>query len=302
MKLHEHDKYEGSLRARKSYHFLGDKIVCLGSDIRCSDADYPTETTLFQLTVPTDSVAAYWANPVEGRGWWLDHLQTGYYVPRRRDMAPARLELHRGQQSESNEGVSGSGDWVTLTADHGTAPQGSSYRYAILPQTTAERMKALARRPDFEVLRQDSVAHIVADRTLGVTSYVLFEPCSLRRGVVAAADTPCLVMASSSNTDSSDSLLLTVANPDLGLYSGPADELFDADGRRIERSIYSRPWKFNECQTLPVHVTLRGLWLPVDTANPRCRVVAQVDGTTILEFACREAASIDVELMRIEKK
>lgn len=33
MKLHEHDKYNGSHRARKSYHFIDGMIVCLGSDI-----------------------------------------------------------------------------------------------------------------------------------------------------------------------------------------------------------------------------------------------------------------------------
>ena len=33
MKLHEHDKYNGSHRARKSYHFFNGTIVCLGTDI-----------------------------------------------------------------------------------------------------------------------------------------------------------------------------------------------------------------------------------------------------------------------------
>ena len=36
MKLHEHDKYNGTHRARKSFHFIGGMIVCLGSDIENS--------------------------------------------------------------------------------------------------------------------------------------------------------------------------------------------------------------------------------------------------------------------------
>lgn len=53
MKLHEHDKYNGSHRARISYHFFGNTIVALGSDIENVNQDYPTETTVFQLAAIT---------------------------------------------------------------------------------------------------------------------------------------------------------------------------------------------------------------------------------------------------------
>ena len=42
MKLHEHDKYNGTHRARKSFHFIGGMIVCLGSEIDNSHKEYPT--------------------------------------------------------------------------------------------------------------------------------------------------------------------------------------------------------------------------------------------------------------------
>ena len=48
---HEHDKYNGSHRARKSYHFIDGMIVCLGSDIENTNTEFPTETTIFQLAV-----------------------------------------------------------------------------------------------------------------------------------------------------------------------------------------------------------------------------------------------------------
>ena len=34
------------------------------------------------------------------------------------------------------------------------------------------------------------------------------------------------------------SLTVSVADPDLRFYEGPSDEVFDADGKRVERSIY----------------------------------------------------------------
>lgn len=54
-----------------------------------------------------------------------------------------------------------------------------------------------------------------------------------------------------------DKLLLTVSQPDLALYRGSSDEAFDKDGKRIERSIYSRPWIDNDSGEIPVTVTLR---------------------------------------------
>ncbi len=60
MKLHEHDKYNGSHRARKSFHFFDEVIVCLGSDIENTNNEYPTETTIFQLAVKNDAGHNYW--------------------------------------------------------------------------------------------------------------------------------------------------------------------------------------------------------------------------------------------------
>jgi hypothetical protein len=37
-----------------------------------------------------------------------------------------------------------SGDWVSLTLQHGKAPRGASYEYAVLPRTDAASLKAFA--------------------------------------------------------------------------------------------------------------------------------------------------------------
>lgn len=72
--------------------------------------------------------------------------------------------------------------------------------------------------------------------------------------------------------ESSDKLLLTVAQPDLALYRGPSDEAFDEDGKRVERSIYSRPWINDESKEIPVTVTVKGYWKIKET--PFCKVVS----------------------------
>ncbi|NCC10549.1 MAG: chondroitinase [Bacteroidia bacterium] len=289
MKLHEHDKYNGSHRARKSYHFLGGTIVCLGSGIENRVADYHTETTVFQLAVADQSEKAYWEKPQKADHVWIDHLGTGYYLP-----VAARLEKNFPQHSRRQDSGKGTqGDWVSLVIDHGKAPQNGSYHYAVCPQSNLETMKALAAHPSYRVLQKDSRAHIVESTTEKAISYVLFETpqSELPGGLLAKADTACLVMI---HREADDQLLLTVSQPDLALYRGASDEAFDAAGKRLERSIYSRPWINEESQEIPVTLTIKGRWEVAET--PSCRLVSANDKETVLRFTCREAASFEVML------
>lgn len=289
MKLHEHDKYNGTHRARKSFHFFDNTIVCLGSDIENSNSDYPTETTVFQLAVTNEKGNDYWAN-YSGKGnMWMDHVGTGYYVPQKANFEKNFPQYSLGQKS----GKETRGNWVALTIDHGKAPQGAAYEYAVLPQTTPAELNRFSRKPLYKVLQHDKEAHIVRFDKERITSYVLFEtPGKLPEGLLLKADTSCLVMT----REQKDKTILTVCQPDLALYRGPSDELFDANGKRVERSIYSRPWINNDSKEIVVTITLKGEWGVKTT--PNCRVVQVSKKQTVLEFTCKDGASYDVELSK----
>ena len=171
MKLHEHDKYNGSHRARKSYHFIDGMIVCLGSDIENTNTEFSTETTIFQLAVTDKAGHDYWKNYQEDKKVWVDHLGTGYYVP-----TAIRFEKNFPQYSRmQNTGKETKGDWVSLVVDHGKAPKNGRYEYAVLPQTNEIAMKKFAKKPTYKVLQQDRKAHIVESASEQIVSYVLFE-------------------------------------------------------------------------------------------------------------------------------
>ena len=178
MKLHEHDKYNGTHRARKSFHFIGGMIVCLGSDIENSHTEYPTETTIFQLAVTDQAAHDYWKKEAGGGKVWMDHLGTGYYVP-----VAARFEKNFPQYSRMQDtGKETKGDWVSLIIDHGKAPKAGSYEYAILPGTDRKTMTAFAKKPAYSVLQRDRNAHIIESPSDGITS----SPVSASRWIVAA--------------------------------------------------------------------------------------------------------------------
>lgn len=290
LKLHEHDKYNGSHRARKSFHFFDGTIVCVGSAIENSNSEFPTETTIFQLAAMDEATRNYWKLDQGTNGAWMDHLGTGYYVP-----VATKFEKNFPQQSVlQNTCEATKGDWVSLVVNHGTAPKGASYEYAILPQTKAATLKAFAKKPTYKLLQQDANAHIVKSLATNTTSYVLFETpqTSLPGGLLQKADTTCLVMIH----EEKGKALLTVAQPDLALYRGPSDEAFDESGKRIERSIYSRPWIANDSGEIPVTLSLKGLWNVKET--PTCQVVSADKEQTVLRFICKDGASQEVELLK----
>ena len=289
MKLHEHDKYNGSHRARKSFHFFDGVIVCLGSDIENTNGEYLTETTIFQLAVTDSAGHAYWKTYQGDGKVWIDHIGTGYYVP-----VAAKFEKKFPQYSRAQKvNKETKGDWVSLVIDHGKSPKGASYEYAVLPQTVVPVMKQFAKKPSYKVLQKDRNAHIVRDLKSNTTSYVLFETPSadLPKGLLMKADTSCLVMIH----EEKGKALLTVAQPDLAFYRGPSDEAFDENGKRIERSIYSRPWINNDSGEIPVTVTLKGCWTVQET--PACQVVSSDKNSTVIRFICKDGMSQDTELI-----
>lgn len=294
MKLHEHDKYNGSHRARKSYHFFDGTIVCLGTDIENLNAEYPTETTVFQLAATSAEKRQYWDAYQSDGQTFIDPNGVGYCLSKS-SMETAKYEKNFPQVTIGERSIEPtSGDWVSLILQHGKAPKGASYEYAVLPRTNAASLKAFAKKPAYRVLQQDRNAHIVRSLTDNLTSYVLFETPQVlpADGLLQKADTSCLVLI----RENKDKLLLTVSQPDLALYRGPSDEAFDKDGKRMERSIYSRPWIGNDSQEIPVTVTLKGEWKVAET--PYCTLVSADKKQTVLRFACRDAASFDVELKK----
>ena len=230
MKLHSHDKYDGTLRARKSVFCFDNRIICLGTNIECQ-ANAPVETTLFQVvsnrTHPTPALTDGYGN---------------YYY------TADSLRLFEGVQHSRHEETMAptEGYFRTASIVHGIRPHNASYEYAIRVQPTDEEISADL---SYEVLRADSAAHIVRDKHTGMTGYVLFEP-----NAALGNSAPCLVMTCP--TDSG--LIVSVADPDLHLYEGPSDETYDADGKRVERIIYSYPWKDSPSRPSTITITLQG--------------------------------------------
>ncbi len=284
MKLHEHDKYNGSLRARKSYFCDGNRIVALGSGI-CNDIDYEVHTTLYQNLL--DGSYEEVSDGFDGGCVLLDRFGNAYFV---RD---GRVEIRTGLQYSFHEETCAptSAPYEKAYIVHGDHVIGGEYEYMTLVHPEPEQIESYAEELPYEVLRKDDEAHVVRFDN-GLTGYSVFGECDLP-GLVSHASAS-LVMYSISEDGS---LCLSVCNPDLALYEGESDEVFDKDGKRVERSVYGRKWINDPCLETYVELVLDGEWAP-ETVNGKFNVEAG-GGRTRIRVRCREAMSEEIILNRL---
>ena len=281
MKLHEHDKYNGSLRAKKSFFVVENRIVCLGSDIENSLEGAPVHTTLFQKSLDSSEEDIQF---ISEEGFIKDHDGVTYIV---RD---AKIHFRSGLQHSLHEesDMPTEGLFELAYIDHGDIVKDGRYEYAvILPGGTSDAAAS------YEIVRHDSNVHSVKDIPTGIVSAAIFEEGSVDQHIVYSS--PAMLMYSAEG----DVMTLSVANPDLALYEGESDEKFDAEGKRLERSVYSRYWIDNPCAPTTIKVTVKGLW-DISDDNGSDVVCIHVNGNTSLTFKSKEARTEEITLKKTE--
>ena len=224
--------FDDSFRARKSFLFVDNQVLALGSGIANDDAAFPTITTLFQSTTANGAAAVDGAvvgdthhERYDG-GVFADPQGNYYVVPpgqsvileqsEQGSLVPQRIaEVGANRSTPAHLPVSA--PHVKAWLDHGTAPDGGSYEYQILIQGDRESVRSLATSPNYRVHRQDDTAHVVEHAGKGLTAYALFTPQDGLPGAVAAVNTPLLLMAAQSGHE----LRLSIADPNLRLGVWP---------------------------------------------------------------------------------
>ena len=267
------------LRAAKSYVFLGDMIVCLGSGIRADETEYPILTNLFQRHLPDPELPIV----VDGERltglevsrdlapdrahWLMDTIGTGYLVP-----AGAQVHIERAHQlsRDKDDTTDTEGDFASAWIDHGVAPQDAGYEYAVVMSATPERMAAMAAGElPWEVLQRDAAAHIVRDRESGLLALALLQPGEVAGDLpVASVDRRCLLMFEPEG----DGWWLSVSDADLNLNE--------------------------EHVSVPqeLRVTLRGSWRLAD-ASEGMTIAEQANGMTTISVMCHDGAGFGGRLV-----
>ena len=307
--------YDTSFRARKSWFFFDNRVICLGSGITSADDRFPVATTLFQnsLSLPgrkerfsSDAPAAapFPLDTTTTGRWLLDSCENGYWLPagnnplrvlRAKRSLPyhAKWTLDSAKQNpalaqENEKTTPNEGDMELAWLDHGPAPRAAGYEYAILIDTTPEKLAAFVADPPYRVLEKDALAHVVWDRATNCTGYAVFDAAWApdKASRLRSVSRPCLVM---SRELADGQLRLSFADPDLGLDpSLDPKVLYSGSDINFKHSNYAGG--------TDTRVVLDGIWKLVGAPALAHIVEGGANGGTVVEFHCEMGQPVVIEL------
>ena len=275
MKLMEREleRFTPDFRARKSvFCFEGGRMVFLGSGISNTNAGFATETTLFQNT-PGSGIevngmahADYFTRAIaDGPTHLTDGQGNHYFIP----SGEVRTGISRQHSANERNRKPTEGDFAWAVIDHGKAPKDASYEYWVLIQPEGK----VSEEKPYEVLRQDSSAHIVRDFESGITARSFFEDCSPEGdGFVVSCTAETMVM---NRVTVPGQMLVSVCDP----------------GRHLAEKAFSTP-----AESIPAvkRLLLKGLW---EILVPDGRIsLSREGGNTLLQISCTDGTPVEFTL------
>ena len=252
MKLHEHDKYNGSLKARKSFFAFENRIVCIGDGLENSLPGSQLHTTLFQNSIDQNCDSK--TEILEDERIILrDRFSNAYFV------SNGQVCLSEGLQNSYHEETDAptQGYFEKAYINHGavcSAEEKDRYEYMVVIAPSEQQLGLYEKESPYQVLRADSEAHIVKDMTTGITGCAAFKETTVDENIHSIS--PSILLYSRSG----DSIRISVSNPDLALYVGEADEILDENGKRKERSVYGRSWVNAPAHPTTISIKVNGKW------------------------------------------
>jgi chondroitin AC lyase len=170
--------------AQKAWFFFDQEYVCLGAGIKAK-ADLPVATTVNQtlmrgeVTVLKDKISeilpknAHTLKKVK----WVHHNNVGYIFPKPADIEVAN-QAETGRWSDITDQKNISQEVVSeevfkLWFDHGKKPNGASYEYIVVPNTTLAQLEQNSR--NVEILANTPDVQAVAHPNLGIVQLVFYK-------------------------------------------------------------------------------------------------------------------------------
>ncbi len=228
-----------NMDANKSYFFIGDKIVCVGSGIT-STMSVDVNTTVEQSIKYSN---AYYSvnntentlqneNTVSADIDWLWHNNIAYIFPDNMQVNVAARK-QSGSWRDINRSQSGTTvekNVLSVWFNHGIRPSGGGYVYIIAPGMDKNLIKDHIN--DIEILSRTDDVHAITDGN-GLYQVVFYNKGILRAGDLSIeADSPCALMLQKSGE-----------NAFRFYYSDPSHKLINANvkigykGKTVENTL-----------------------------------------------------------------
>ncbi len=218
--------FNPSFKAYKSVFCFDNKIICLGSNITNENADYETETTLFQQSLLSASEAIV-VNDVAISQFPYEKTLLGsannstvlkdvtgyyYYLPGNQLL---QIEKKKQDSFQNKTKQPTTGEFASAYINHKKAPTNGAYEYMILLDPSTDQIKNIKKDvTGYEVLLKSKEAHIVKDIVTQTIGYAIFESLdSSDDDFILKSDAELIIMLRPDGAI----LNMSICNPDLNL-------------------------------------------------------------------------------------
>lgn len=264
MKLMErgYENFTPDFVARKSVFCFDNRMICMGTGITNSNADYPTETTLFQTKYNGKD------SKVGDDNYWLHDGYDNYY-----HVVDGNVRTQVAEQESRHEKTRAvtKGTFSSAWIEHGKAPKDGTYEYMVLIQPSDSDLDELRKAPAYEVLQRDQTAHVVYDKKTGITAYAAFgtyQPESDK--LIASIPAETMVMYAK---ESAKGIRLSICDPNLNIKE-----------KAYTTKEPSRP--------IRKEIRLKGHWA---LTNPMENVQLEPQGeNTVLTVTCQHGQPVEI--------
>ncbi|MGL4364475.1 MAG: chondroitinase family polysaccharide lyase, partial [Bacteroidales bacterium] len=300
IEFQEKDANQDLRKTRKSYFFFDNRVICLGTtNIETQRLDKPLLTKFFQETIPVNCAEVTinkkkikklpfeWRKNVSAS--IIDAQCNAYFVRN----ASVFLKKNRVATDSlitfrtNNDLVDCAS--ITISPSYKGGGQNPSYEYAILIQPNNKDLKHWMdkahkiKSPHYDVVVQDSQAHIVYDKTSKMTIYAFFDALKVKskKVLVKEVSTSCMIMT---HYKSKKEFVLSIAKLNASLNKNLVNAATCCDINFVNN-------------TLKMQVTLQGKW---ELAMPLtyCHVLSSSKQLTVLEFTQQSNFSQEITLIK----
>ncbi len=265
--MYMHDNtFDPSFYARKTIFSSGSVILCMGSNIKNSDSQHTTVTTLLQqsgeITINDKSpnIPKTVKTPII-----IDKQNITYVV------------------TQGSTDFIQNGNLTLAFINHGKAPQSGLYSYFMLPPTSNQELiykYTNEQTCPISIIQQNAKAHIISDSESGTTAYAIFdETSSISYGKIKRVNRPVIILSQEKN----QILNLAICDPDL---RRPSSTNID---NLTEEQIKA------ESQPATVEIEISGIYEYFEEGNNNINIIQKGDNT-LLSFDAVEGKTYKINL------
>ncbi len=221
-KMKSSGMFSSTLTGKKAWFVFDNEIVCLGTDISCSDG-YNTETVIEDRRLSASEILYSNGAAVNGSSGVLNSCTSLWFSSLGGVYLPTATDVSYNRTGSS---------FLELYIDHGKNVSDATYAYVLLPTMTREQTDAYSAAPEITVLANTPSVQAVRDASSNTVGYVFWKAGTFGDVTVSA---PCVITVSGDT--------VAVADPTMSLktltvtVNGTSFEISPKDGQTYTFSL-----------------------------------------------------------------